>query len=107
MPNPMSLGQLRQRITLVAPVPHESRTGAGKTTYRDAERVSAAVRNLLDYEVARFRQQSAKAEREVTIRRRDDIDTGWRITHSGITYQVESIVTDEHWSTLKVFKVGA
>ena len=102
----MSLGQLRHRVTLIAPVPHEHRTGAGKTTYRDAERVSAAIRNLRDYEVARFRQQAAKCEREITIRCRDDIGSDWRLRHNGITYQIESIVTDEQWSILKVFKVG-
>lgn len=102
----MTLGQLRHRVTLRAPVPHENRVGPGKVTYRDAERVSAAVRGFKDYEIARFRQQQARCEREVVIRRRDDVATDWQVAHNGCTYQVESVETDDHWSTLRVFKVG-
>lgn len=101
----MTIGQLRSRIILMAPHAHEKRTGAGQVEYREAARVSASVRPLKDFEVARFRQQSLKAEREVIIRKRC-IDSSWRVKIDGCLYQIESVDTDQAWSTLKVYRIG-
>ena len=104
----MTLGQLRHRVTLRCPVPLAERVGAGKVDHRNAGRVRASVRPYRESEIARFRQQERKCEREVVIRRREDVDTGWRLVYADVEYEIESIGPDEdrQWATLKIFKVG-
>jgi SPP1 family predicted phage head-tail adaptor len=101
----MTIGQLKSRVILLAPHAHEKRTGAGTVDFKEAARVSAAVRSFKDYEVARFRQQALKCEREVVIRKRC-IDSTWRMIIEGVTYQVETVDSDKVWTTLKVFRIG-
>jgi SPP1 family predicted phage head-tail adaptor len=103
----MSIGQLKSRVTLLVPHGHEKRTGAGQVEYHEAARVSAAVRSLKDFEVARFRQQALKAEREVIIRKRC-IDSTWRVKIDGCPFQIESVGIDDSglWNILKVFRIG-
>lgn len=105
----MTLGQLRHRVTLRAPVGDGVRVGASQVTYRDVATVPAAVQAFREYEVARFRQQERKAERAIVIRRRTDIGSAWRVVHAGVEYQVESVGAaddGEQWTTLQVFKAG-
>lgn len=90
---PQRIGNLRERVVLVKLVPGEPDWSGhpGEPTWEPQAAIWARVEPLKGQERMIGGGLAAVAWVQVHIRHRSDVETTWRLTHRGITYNIRAI----------------
>jgi SPP1 family predicted phage head-tail adaptor len=84
----MIIGRMNWRITLLQPVKTPDGMGGSKTTYQSAGKVWAEFRNPNIKEMTAVGTVVSDLIRLISVRRRTDIQRGWRVQNDSRTYDV-------------------
>lgn len=99
----MDAGELDQRITLLTPTAAKTGTGASTTTFADYIQIWAKYRLPMHGQRALV-AGGRRAETDVAVfivRRRDEIQTDWRVRWRGIEYSIlRATPVDRDWTEI-------
>ncbi|MEE1866933.1 phage head closure protein [Pseudomonas auratipiscis] len=98
----MRAGPLRNRCTVTRPHRQLNSSGGATQTWVEAGKVWAEI-TLPTGRVSPVAEQlEAIISAEIRIRPRMDIVAGWRLTHRGVTYQVQAPLIDNIRSMMRL-----
>jgi SPP1 family predicted phage head-tail adaptor len=91
----LAAGRLRHRVGIEIPIESRDASGNRSITWQEIARVWAAIRMLRGRELFAAQQVNSRVIAEITIRRRDDLNSKMRITNKQDIFAIEGIMRDQ------------
>jgi SPP1 family predicted phage head-tail adaptor len=90
-----SIGALRQRLTLEAPVRTEGEGGTVTVTWNPVATLSASVIPLSGRELVRADGIGARVTHEIIVRYQEDLAPAMRITAGGRIFDIHAVLDED------------